>query len=70
MRRFGKIIIKLIINKEKERKDSEEIKGLKLLEYLFRFIDENRFNPTTAGYIQKILNSLLNVRGVDVKTFI
>lgn len=33
------------------------------------FINDGKFNPTTAGYIQKILDALMNVRGMDVKTF-
>lgn len=46
------------------------IKGTKLLEYFLNFIMDNEFNSTTAGYIQKILNSILNLRGVDVKTLL
>jgi len=39
------------------------------LSYIFQFIDrEGPINQTTAGYFQKILNSLINRRGFDVNS--
>jgi len=37
------------------------------LEYIFGFIERDPpLNPTSAGYFQKLLNSLINKRGFDV----
>ena len=57
------------MGKKKEEEKKDQICGLKLLDYLMDFIKDGKFNPTTAGYIQKIFDALMNVRGMDVKTF-
>ena len=53
----------------KEENSKEEIRGVKLLDYSMDFLRNNKFNPTIAGYIQKVLDSLLTVRGMDVRFY-
>lgn len=44
---------------------------LTLLDYLFTFLDnEGILNPTSAGYVQKVLLAILNKRGIDLISYI
>lgn len=51
-------------------KFESDITDINYLEYIFMFIERDPpLNQTSAGYFQKLLNSLINKRGFDVFYF-